>query len=357
MAVALSPERRPASRLRAAALVVGTPLVAVAVALAVGALFVLIAAESPLAAYQALYEGSVGSVDNIAQSLATAIPIVVVGIGVALAFRVGLFNLGGEGQMILGALATAVVAHALAGAPAALAFAAAVLAGVVAGAAWAVLPGWWEARFRVPLVVTTLLLNYVAALFATYIAAYPLRDRSGGSTLAQTHEVPTALQLPIVVEGTALHIGVVMVVAMPLLVLWLLSRTSLGYAMRMTGLNRDFAEAGGVPMRRTIVTTMALSGALCGLAGTLLVLGQTYRYVDNSVVGPGTAWSGLTAGMLAGFQPVFTAVAGFFLAALQTGGSGLQLRTNVPLQIVNVIQAVIILMVAIRLWIGRVGRR
>ncbi len=204
--------------------------------------------------------------------------------------------------------------------------------------------------------VTTLLLNYIAGLFATYLAVYPLRDKSGGSTVAQTAELPSSLQLPIVIDATPLHLGVVAAVVLPIAVAWLLSRTSLGYAMRMTGLNRDFAEAGGVPMRRTILTTMALSGALCGLAGTLLVLGETHRYVNDSVVGPGTAWTGLVAGMLAAFNPILTAVSGFFLAALQTGGSGLQLRTNVPLQLVNVIQAVIILMVAIRLWLARQAR-
>ena len=102
---------------------------------------------------------------------------------------------------------------------------------------------------------------------------------------------------------------------------------------------------------------MALSGAICGLAGTLLVLGQTHRYLDGSIVGPGIAWTGLTAGMLAAFNPIFTVVGGVLPSALQVGGSGLQLRTDVPLQLVNVIQAVIILMVSIRLWMGRVARR
>jgi general nucleoside transport system permease protein len=356
MGAAQWPERGLRSRTQAAAVLAGAPLLAVAVALGVGALFVLIAAESPAAAYSALVNGSVGSVASLAQSLTTAIPVILTGVGMGLAFRVGLFNLGGEGQMVLGALAAAVVGHALAGAPGVIAFAGAVLAGVLAGAAWAVLPGWWEAWFRVPLVVTTLLLNYVAALFATYLAVYPLRDRSGGSTVAQTAEVPSSLQLPILIDATPLHLGIVAAVLLPLAVLWLLSRTSLGYTMRMTGLNRYFAEAGGVPMRRTILVTMALSGALCGLAGTLLVLGETHRYVNDSIVGPGTAWTGLTAAMLAGFNPALTAVSGFFLAALQTGGTGLQLQTEVPLQLVNVIQAVIILMVAVRLWLARQAR-
>ena len=356
MGAAQWPERGLRSRTQAAAVVAGAPLLAVAVALGVGALFVLIASESPATAYSALLEGSVGSVASLAQSLTTAIPVILTGVGMGLAFRVGLFNLGGEGQMILGALASAVVGHALAGAPGVVALLGAVLAGALAGAAWAILPGWWEAWFRVPLVVTTLLLNYVAALFATYLAVYPLRDKSGGSTVAQTHELPSALQLPIVIDATPLHAGIVAAVVLPLAVLWLLSRTSLGYTMRMTGLNRDFAEAGGVPMRRTILITMGLSGALCGLAGTLLVLGETHRYVNDSVVGPGTAWTGLTAAMLAAFNPALTAVSGFFLAALQTGGTGLQLQTEVPLQLVNVIQAVIILMVAVRLWLARQAR-
>jgi general nucleoside transport system permease protein len=339
--------------MRERGLAAGEALFAVAVALAVGALFVLLAAGSPAAAYQALWDGSVGSVDSLAQSATTAIPIVVVGLGMGLAFRVGLFNLGGEGQMILGALVTAVVGHALASLPGAVTFVAAVVAGCVAGALWAIVPALWEVFLRVPLVVTTLLLNYVAALLATYLAAYPLRDETGGSTLAQTAEIPASMQLPIIVTDTPLHAGVVVALVAPFAVLWLLQRTSLGYTMRMTGLNRDFAEAGGVPMRRTIVTTMGLSGALCALAGALLVMGQTYRYLDDSIVSPQTAWSGLAAAMLAAFNPLATLVGGFFLAALQTGGTGLQLATDVPLQLVNVIQAVIIAMVAVRLWIGR----
>src|SRR3954452_22312801 len=145
MTAAQLPERGLRSRAPALAVLAGAPLFAVAVALGVGALFVLLAAQSPASAYSALIDGSVGSVAALAQSLTTAIPVILTGVGMGLAFRVGLFNLGGEGQMILGALATAVAGHALAGAPGVVALVAAVLAGVVAGAAWALLPAWWEA--------------------------------------------------------------------------------------------------------------------------------------------------------------------------------------------------------------------
>src|SRR4051794_31819849 len=222
--------------------------------------------------------------------------------------------------MIFGALATAVTGHALAGLPGALDLVAAVLAGALAGAAWALLPAWWEAWFRVPLVVTTLLLNYIAALFATYLAVYPLRDKSGGSTVAQTKALPGALDLPIVISATPLHLGVVAAAVVPLAVAWLLSRTSLGYAMRMTGLNCDFAEAGGVPMRRTIMITMGLSGALCGLAGTLLVLGGTPPYVKDSVGRPGTGWARVAPGVVAGLQPPPAAGRRLFPSAPPTRG-------------------------------------
>ncbi len=351
----LAPERAGAAgRLRALAGAAAEPLAAVALALVVGAVLVLVAGFSPLDAYEALLQGSVGSSPALAQTLTTAIPVVIVGVGVAVAFRVGLLNLGGEGQMVVGALVTAVLAHALRGLPAALLLPLVVLAGALAGALLAALPGWWEVRFGVPLVLTTLLLNYVAALGATYVATYPLRDRTGGSTVAQTAPVPEGLVLPVVSTGFApLHWGVAAAVVLPVVVLWMQRRTVLGYTMRMTGLNRRFAEYGGVPMGRTVLVTMAMSGAICGLAGALLVLGETLRYLDGSITGPGTAWTGLTAALIALFNPVATVLAGAFLAALTVGGTGLQLTTDVPLQLVNVIQAVVILTITVRLVVRR----
>ncbi len=351
----LAPERGAAGRLRDLAGAAAEPLAAVALALVVGAALVLVAGFSPLDAYEALITGSVGSSPALAQTLTTAIPVVVVGVGVGVAFRVGLLNLGGEGQMVVGALATAVLAHALRGLPTAVLLPAVALAGALAGALLAALPGWWEVRFGVPLVLTTLLLNYVAALGATYVATYPLRDRTGGSTVAQTAPVPEGLVLPTLSGFAPLHAGVALAVLLPLVVLWVQRRTVLGYTMRMTGLNRRFAEYGGVPMGRTVLVTMALSGAICGLAGALVVLGETLRYLDGAITGPGTAWTGLTASLIALFNPVATVLAGVFLAALTVGGTGLQLTTDVPLQLVNVIQAVVILTITVRLVVRRRG--
>lgn len=358
MGIAVSPgEEATGLRARAAVATASEPLIAIALALAVGAIVVLVAGGSPATAYTALYDSSLGSLDAVAESLRNAIPIILVGIGMGLAFKVGLFNIGGEGQMVFGALAAAVVGHALAGLPTVLLMPLVFVAGCLAAGLWAMLPGWWEVRFGAPLVITTLLLNYIADLLGTYLVTYPLRDATGGSTVAQSAPVPDKLLLPTIVPNTTLHIGVIAIVIVPVLLLVLLNRTVAGYRMRMSGLNRGFAEYGGVPMRRTVLTTMLLSGAVCGLAGVLYVLGDTQRYIDGSINGPILAWLGLVAALLARYHPGWTVLTGFFLGALSQGGTGLQLQTDVPLQLVNVIQAVLILMIAARLALGFVARR
>jgi simple sugar transport system permease protein len=208
----------------------------------------------------------------------------------------------------------------------------------------------------VPLLITTLLLNYVGALLAAWLVAYPLREVGGG--VAQTPTIPDLTQLPYLAPGGRLHAGVLLLVLLPLGAWWLLGRTVAGYEMRMTGLNAAFSEYGGVDGRRTLLRAMVLSGAVCGLAGAIVVLGVHHRYIDGSITAPGYAWTGFTAALLAGGDPLGTLVAGLFLAGLQTGAAGMERNTDIPFQIVDVVQACIILMIAIRLTLGRwIGRR
>jgi simple sugar transport system permease protein len=272
------------------------------------------------------------------------------------AFRAGIFNIGGEGQMILGALAGAVVGTTLPGLPWPLLIVLVVAAGCLAGGAYAVLPGWWQVRFAVPLLITTLLLNYIATLFAAYLVTYPLRDVAAGG-LAETKMIPASIQLPYLFDESRLHIGLFIALLLPLGVAWFQRRTVLGYVMRITGLNPRFAEYGGVNMPRTILTTMFISGALCGLAGVVQVLGVNYRFVDGTINSAGYAWSGFAAALLALGNPIYTVIAGVFLGALDVGAAGMARRTSVPLQLVDVVQASIILMVAVRVTIAGGLRR
>lgn len=250
--------------------------------------------------------------------------------------------------MIVGALATAIVAGALGAAPPPLGLLAGLVAGMAAGAAWALVPALLQIRLDVPILITTLLLNYVGNLLAAYAVSYPFRDLTGAAAVAQTALVPEAAWLPVLGTGSRLHLGLVMMIVLPLAAAWLLRRTVLGYELRMTGANRLFAEYGGVRTGRVTLVVMLLSGAICGLGGSLLVLGVSHRYTDTMITAAGFAWSGFIAAILALANPLLTAVAGLFLGALQVGAAGMARTTSVPLQLVDVVQATIILVVAVR---------
>jgi ABC-type uncharacterized transport system permease subunit len=334
------------------------PVLAVLLGLAVGAIAIVAAGGSVVDAYRELFIGAVGTPSNLAATLARAVPITVVAVGLALAFRAGCFNLGAEGQMIVSAITAAIVAITFPTLPGPLLIVASILAGCAVGGLWALGPAWLQTRFDVPLLITTLLLNYVAALLAAYLVSYPLRDLGGGAALAQTVAIPTGAQLPYLVPGGRLHAGVLALLVLPVIAWWLQRRTVFGYEMRMTGHNRWFADYGGVDGRRTVLLTMLISGAVCGLAGALLVLGVHYRYIDNSIVGPGYAWTGFTAALLAYADPLGSLFAGVFLAALEVGAAGMERRTEIPIQIVDILQAAIILTISIRIVLGRwVGQR
>ncbi len=341
---------------RELAIALAVPALAIAIALVLGALIVVIAGDSPLDAYAALVHGAVGTSSNLTATLLRSTPIAITGLGVAIAFRAGALNLGGEGQMIAGALVGALTALALPPLPAPAGLLIAIAAGCIAGAAWAIGPALLDVRLGVPMLITTLLMNYVAALLAAWFVTYPFRDLSGGAAVAQTAMVPESSWLPIL-PGTRLNAAVLLVAILPIAAAWALRRTVVGYELRMVGANREFAEYGGIDAGRTIVVATAVSGALCGLAGALLVLGVNHRYIDMLVTSAGFAWSGFIAAILAAASPLLTVVAALFLGALQVGGQGMARSTTVPLQLVDVVQAAVILVVAVRPGVRRAFRR
>jgi simple sugar transport system permease protein len=165
--------------------------------------------------------------------------------------------------------------------------------------------------------------------------------------------IPEAAQLPFLVPGGRLHAGVLVLLVLPFVAWWLQRRTVIGYEMRMTGHNPQFSEYGGVNRKRITHRTMLLSGAVCGLAGALVVLGIHYRYIDASITQPGYAWTGFTATLLAVADPIWTLAAGVFLGGLDVGAAAMERRTQIPIQVVDIVQASIILMVAIRVTLGR----
>lgn len=327
-----------------------TPVLAIAAGLAVGSLVVGLQGENVIAAYAALLRGAFGDALAISSTLTLAVPLVLTGLGTALAFRSGLFNLGGEGQLVLGALAAAIVGVYLP-LPPMIAPIVALSAGMLAGALWAGLAGVLEARLRVGLLIVTLLQNYIAVLFAAYLVSTPLRDRTGQGAINQTRMVLAQFRLPYLGE-TRLHSGLLLTLLAVGLIALFWRRTVLGFELRMMGFNPQFARYSGVPTSRRTIFAMLLSGGMIGFGGGIQTLAVHYRYIDTALTAPGYAYTGLVAALIANANPWGTLVAGILLAALQTGASGMELDTGVPYQLSNIIQAVIIIFVAARTGIG-----
>ena len=271
----------------------------------------------------------------------------IVGMAMAawISFRAGLFNIGGEGQLVLGGLVTALVAIEMPGPPA-LVIALAVASGMVAGGFWAVLAGALHQAAGVPLLIGSLLLNYPAIFLASWLVGHPLRDVSSG--LPQTHLIPAERWLPYF-QGTRLDVGVLFVLAATLLMILYGSTTTHGLKTRLVGLSPAFARSSGFAVNRLATQTLMLSGALAGLVGAVAVLGIHHRFSDGMLVQPLYAWTGIIAVLLVSLVPWAIPIAGFFFAALATGAAGMERTAGMPREIALIVQATVILFVAGRI--------
>ena len=263
-------------------------------------------------------------------------------IAALIAFRAGLFNIGGEGQLVIGGLASAFVAINLPfGGPAGIFLV--LLAGMIAAGVWAMLAGIMKLWLGVPILVGTLLLNYPARYIASYFVNHPLRDIASG--MPQTHLIEKSLWLPLL-PSTRLDIGFIFILFVFCIVLIYCYRTVGGYEAKMTGLSIDFANASGLKTKKISLKTLALSGAIAGLVGAIAVLGIHHRFTDGMLVQPLYAWTGIVAALMVSLIPWAVLPAGFFFAAIHSGASGMERTADVPKEIAIIIQGIIILFVA-----------
>lgn len=332
------------------------PVLAVVVGLLVAAIAILIVGGDIFETYAEMWKGAFGSFYFTTNTLARATPIILVGLGVALAFRAGFFNMGSEGQMVLGALSATLTALYIPG-PGWFKMIAAILAAMIVAGLWSALAGWLDTKFGMNLLITTLLLNYIATLFAGYLVAFPFKDRTGSSALSQTQMIDQSVWFPKLFKGMTLHWGFIIAIVLTIVLHLFIKYTSKGYEIRMLGGNPLFASYGGVNRGRLMVISMFASGALAGLAGASEMLGTSYRFLDGSLVSANYAWSGIMATLLANSNPIGTTIAAILLAALQTGGMGMERNTDVPLEISSIIQAVLILFISAKFTISFIKRK
>lgn len=296
----------------------------------------------------AMLDGAFGGrgAANLYATLRQAAMVGALALAVLVALRAGCYNIGGEGQMVLGACSAAVVGLYLPGPPL-LVTLAALAAALLAGAAWAVLAGWLQTGCGVPVLIGSLLLNYPARSFTSWLVNGPLRDEDSGS--AQTLRLARELWLP-AVPGTALNLIVPLVLLLALLVHLGLSRTRAGYRLGLLGHSPAFVRFSGLAPERLALGAMAASGAIAGLAGALAVFDLHYRYVDDMLTAPLYAWSGIAAVLLAGMRTAWLLPAALLLAAIKTSAFGLERQLGVPRELADVLQAAIVLAVAAGFW-------
>jgi general nucleoside transport system permease protein len=335
------------------------PVYSIVLAFAVAAVIVVISSVFtdtgfspllPLAAYGSLFAGAFGSGTGIANTLVSAGPLMFGGLAVGLGLKAGLFNIGVAGQFLAGAFAAAVTGASLATAPTIVGMPLAMLAGAAAGAAYGFIPGYLKARTGAHEVVTTIMLNNAAVLLLTW--AVNDLVRAPGFSFPRTGEIGQSA-LPILL-GRNLHLGIVFAVVAIFVIRWILDRTILGFEIRTVGQNPSAARYAG--MRPVFITalTMTISGLLAGLAGAIQILGVIGFYAPGITASVG--FDSIAVALLGRSDPIGILFAALLFGAFRAGAPLMQIETSVPIEVIDIIQALVILFLAADLIVRRVFR-
>ncbi|WP_223475961.1 ABC transporter permease [Oricola indica] len=326
------------------------PIFAVIVALIVGALVMLATAvdiQTIGRSYLALLQGSVGSINSLSETLTSAIPLVLAGLGLALGFRAGLFNIGAEGQIIVGGIAAVIVGFSFPGMPWIIHLPLALLAGAVAGGLYASIAGWLRAATGAHEVISTIMLNLISYRLLDYMLGLTWMQREGRSDPVSKSVVPSA-ELPRLLTdidpNLRLHAGIFVMIGAVILVYWLLFKTKTGFEFRASGENPDAARYAGMRASLIIVLAMATAGALAGLAGANQVLGVLERATPGFSAGIG--FDAISVALLGRSHPIGVLFAGLLFGALEAGGRQMQVDAGVSIDLIGIIQALIIVFIA-----------
>jgi len=288
-------------------------------------------------AYAALVQGAYGSTDAVIQTLVYSTPLVLGGLAVAFGFKAGLFNIGAQGQFLVGALGAVIVGVALADAPAPVAIIAATIAGIVAGGIWGFVPGFLKAVSGAHEVVSTIMLNYVAVQLLAALVSGPLKVPKSPSPV--TYDVGNAA-FPIIIGDTG-HIGIILAIVAAGFVWWLLFRTTWGFEIRSVGANPDAARYAGMRPKLLTIATMTFSGGLAGLAGTSVLLGVSHSMTSS--FGTTVGFDSIAVALLARSNPLGVLPAALLFGSMRAGAGLMQINAGIPVELVDVLQATILL--------------
>ena len=327
--------------------VIAIPLIVIVLSVLLGAAIILVSEllvpgkvfdwGLPLVAYGALLEGSFGGPDAVVSTLVNSTPLVFGGLAVGFGFRAGLFNIGAQGQFLVGALGAVIVGVWLADAPPLVAIPLAALAGFIAGGVWGFVPGFLKAVSGAHEVVSTIMMNYIAVQLLAALVSGPLKVPRSPSPV--TFDVGNAA-FPIIL-GRNGHLGIVLALVAAVFVWWLLFRTTWGFEVRAVGANPDAARYAGMRPKLITIATMTFSGALAGLAGTSVLLGVTHSMTSG--FGTTVGFDSIAVALLARSHPLATLLGAVLFGAMRAGAGLMQIRAEIPVELVDVLQAVILL--------------
>ena len=314
---------------------IAVPIISVIIAFVIGGIITLALGKNPLEAYSFLLVGSFGSAQRIAQTLEGACPLIFTGLAATFAYKCGVFNLGGEGQFIMGAVASIsfIQLSGMEGLPAVIL---SILLGAVAGGIWGAIPGLLKVTRGLNEMIVSIMLNYVATLFMGFIFTNLLRE----AEMPQTAPVPDSTKLIDISEGLRAHVGIIIALVVALAVFYFLKYTSKGFQLRAVGMNALASKVNGYYVGRLMLFSFIVSGAIAGMGGSIELHGKQFRLLSG--FGSGFGFDGVAIALIAQLNPIATVIVAFFFAVLRKGASALQTGMAIPTSVVDIIQALII---------------
>ena len=329
------------------------PTLALLTALILGAMIMVIFGDNPIEAYRGLFSGALGNARGWASTIRRMTPLILTGLSVATAFKAGLFNIGASGQFLIGTVAAVAVGINFEGLPLFIHLPLAILAGILGGVIWGAIPGLLKVYTGAHEVIVTIMLNYIASNFAGWTVYAggtqgqtpgPLWDRTAGA-VSETPDVLLSARIPYLIDPPyRVHWGFILALLVAMLMWWLIYKTIIGFEIRTVGRNLKAARYAGMHVNWTIVLSMMLAGGLAGLAGTIEALGVNYKFAPEFTGSVG--FDGITVALLGQTHPIGVVLASFMFGTLDAGGARMQFESGVAADIIQVIQALVLALVA-----------
>lgn len=328
------------------------PLLAILISFIIGAVFIIFAGENPLVAYGELLSGSLGSPSRIGETLLKTTPLIFTGLAVSFAFRTGLFNIGAEGQYVIGAVTTVAAGYFFSDLPTIILIPLVMIVGALGGGLWAGIAGFLKAKLGIHEVITTIMLNYTSLQVSNYLARTALNPSTLQDSVNKAHTVilPEKSQLTMLKDWfpffghSSVHTGIFLAIVCAYIAYFILYKTTLGYEIRSVGHSPLAAEYGGISVFKNIFLSMLISGSFAGLAGATQIAGLTHK-VDMASASPGYGFTGIAVALVGKNHPLGVIVSALLFGILANGERKMQIA-GIPKEVVGIIQGIIILFIA-----------